>query len=201
MSAIVVNGIHCDTRFALYAVGLAVVQVLFEPRVIRARDLHLDPVALIEDNARRPQIDSESIDMTLVEKCFVIKPVSESRACRGIQDEPFGSIGINVNQLSHPVGVWCIRLSPQFDRDAASNFDRLVEYRCLIPQDILSIAKGSLVHGSLLQEEIAAPDSGNGVSRIIAVRVLAFRTVWNLPSQSPARREEIRSDSRRRRPR
>src|SRR5262245_40352408 len=158
-------------------------------------------MALVENNASRPQIDPESIDMAFVEECLVIKSVSEPRSGRGIQDEPFGSIGINVHQFGHPVGIWCIGLRPQLDGDAAGHFDRLIENGRLISQDIFSVTDSALVHWPFLQEEIPAANGGNWVGGVIPVSVFAFSTVGYLPAESAARKEEIRADSGGRRPR
>ena len=78
MGAVMVNRICSDSRLALNTIGLAVVEVLFEPGIIRTRDLELNTVAFVEHNARRPKIYPEPVDVALLKQCLVIKPVPES---------------------------------------------------------------------------------------------------------------------------
>lgn len=97
MRPIMMNRICSNSGLALNAIGLPIVEVLFETRVIGAGNLNFDSVALIEDQACRPQIYLEPVNVALLEKCLVIEPVSESGPRRRIQHQPLGSIRVDIN--------------------------------------------------------------------------------------------------------
>ena len=80
MYAIVMNRIRRNLRQSICAQRAAGIWVGIEARAIRTADMNCDPMSLVEDDASRPEVDFEFVDLSLLHKHFMVEALAESRA-------------------------------------------------------------------------------------------------------------------------
>src|SRR5205823_1965361 len=80
MSPVVMNRIGRDLSLFVSPQGLAGVRVRIKARIVRTADVNRDAMTLVEDQARRPEIDVELIDLALLHEDLVVKTFTEARS-------------------------------------------------------------------------------------------------------------------------
>jgi hypothetical protein len=83
--------------------------------------MNRDAMSLVEDDAGRPEIDLEPVDLTLLHKHFALEAFAEPRPQNRVEHEPLSAVGINVNQLGCKISVTRIAFGPQFNCNASGD--------------------------------------------------------------------------------
>ena len=80
MNPVVMNRIGRDLSLFVSPQRLAGVRVRIKARIVRTADVNRDAMTLVEDQARRPEIDLELIDPALLHEDLVIETFTEARS-------------------------------------------------------------------------------------------------------------------------
>ena len=100
--------INCILRYHYLVIGperIAGIGIGLKARSIAAGNGHTDPVALIEDNTGRPQINFEAVNLTRLHQVLIFERFPVAGPDNTILQQNRSSVGVYVGQFHGEVGI------------------------------------------------------------------------------------------------